>query len=144
MTAAGLSSWAGLNPVDIADLSGRVSYSGGSFLGIDQSGVALKSVSMSFQVNLAGGAGAISNGSLAIIDSKDSPWNVGFSGNLDNSSATFTNIQGDFGSGGNKIDITGDITGVFLGSSQDPDFAAGFSLGAGPLHQVQGQVLLSK
>jgi hypothetical protein len=127
-----------LIPADMADLSGTVNYaSAGSFAGTDGSGAALQSVDMSFNVNLAGGPGAISNGQLLVLDSQHGVWRAGFQGDVANASAIMTNVHGTH----DANPLAGSIQGVFTGTGTLPDFVTGFVLQSGS-SSVQGLTVL--
>jgi hypothetical protein len=127
-----------LTPADLADLSGTVNYaSGGNFVGTDGTGAALQNVEMSFEVNLGGGSGAISNGRLVVQDSQQGMWSAGFQGDITNASATMTNVHGTHGAN----PLTGAIQGVFTGTGALPDFVTGFVLQSGS-SSVQGLTVL--
>jgi hypothetical protein len=143
MSVQGLSDWAMRPMTEIANPIGTVTYTSNGFVAVDRTGAALSSLDMSFTVDLAGGVGAIRDGVLNIIDSRDNPWNVNFTGNLMGSSASFTNVEGQFFQGiGNPV--SGSIIGIFVGDPQDPDFASAFSLQSIGNNVVNGQVLLGK
>ena len=109
----------------MANLSGTVNYaSSGTFAGTDATGSALRDVSMAFDVNLAGGPGAITNGRLRVLDSHQDAWNAAFDGNVANASVIMTNVTGTYA----NQPLTGAIQGVFTGTGARPDFISGFVL----------------
>lgn len=126
-------------PANMANLTGTVTYESGSrFAGIDGTGSAIENVSMSFDVNLAGGPGAIRNGQLHVLDSKQGSWDAAFQGDLANASAIMTNVTGTYGT----QPLTGSIQGVFTGTGALPEFVSGFVLqSSGSL--VQGITVLT-
>jgi hypothetical protein len=126
-------------PANMASLSGTVNYaSAGTFAGVDGSGASLEKVDMSFDVNLAGGPGAISNGQLLVLDSQHGVWSAGFQGNVTNASATMTNVHGTH----DANPLAGSIQGIFTGTGTLPDFITGFVLQSGS-SSVQGLTVLS-
>jgi hypothetical protein len=128
-----------LIPAAMADLSGTVNYaSAGTFAGLDGSGAPLEKVDMSFDVNLAGGPGAITNGQLRVLDSHQGVWSAGFQGNVSSASAIMTNVNGTH----DASPLTGSIQGIFTGTGTLPDFVTGFVLQSGS-NSVQGITVLS-
>jgi hypothetical protein len=128
-----------LIPAAMADLSGTVNYaSGGHFAGVDGTGAALQNVEMSFDVNLAGGTGAISNGQLVVLDGQQGVWHAGFQGDVMNASASMTNVRGTY----NANPLAGSIQGMFTGTGALPDFVTGFVLQSGS-SSVQGLTVLT-
>ncbi len=127
-----------LIPADMADLSGTVNYaSDGNFAGTDDTGAALQNVEISFDIDLAGGPGAISNGQLLVVDGQQGMWAAGFQGNVTNAAATMTNVHGTH----NANPLAGSIQGVFTGTGALPDFVTGFVLQSGGSY-VQGMTVL--
>lgn len=127
-----------LVPSDLADLSGTVNYaSAGNFAGTDSTGAALQNVEMSFEVELSGGPGAISNGHLLVVDGQQGMWRAGFQGDIVHASATMTTISGTY----EANPLMGSIQGVFTGTGALPDFVTGFVLQSGN-SSVQGLTVL--
>jgi hypothetical protein len=123
--------WVVFKPASMAGLTGKYRYGNGSDIaiaGIDETGASLKGGVFEFDVNLAGGTDAISNGLLQINDSSNTSWRVTFNGDISGSYATMTDISGTFNG---STSVTGAIGGAFVsGSGTTPDFIGGFSLKA--------------
>jgi hypothetical protein len=115
-------------PANIADLAGTVSYRSAQSTGVDASGAALRQVAMAFDLDLAGGPGAISNGQLLVLDNSHGLWRAAFAGEMTNAAAVMTNITGSSGTG---APLSGSIQSVFTGTGMLPDFYTGFVLRAG-------------
>lgn len=129
--------WAVFKPANMASLSGTYRYSTNSDItitGIDDTGNALKGGLIEFNVNLAGGTDAISNGLLQVFDSRNSTWRATFNGDVQGAFAKMTDISGSYNGTGF---ITGSIGGAFMGTGTAPAFISGFALQNGGLF-VQG------
>lgn len=108
-------------------------------VGIDDTGSALRSGTIEFDVTFGQTIDAISNGSLIVFDSRNATWNVTFSGDLHGSLVEMTDITGTFNSAGS---VAGDIGGAFTGATSTPDFVMGFTLQSGS-NFIQGMSLLN-
>lgn len=134
--------WAVFKPANMASLSGTYRYSTNSDItitGIDDTGNALKGGLIEFDVNLAGGTDAISNGLLQIFDSRNSTWRATFNGDVMGAFAKMTDISGSYNGTGF---ITGSIGGAFMGTGTTPDFITGFALQNGSLF-IQGITVMA-
>ena len=139
--------WAVFRPANMASLNGTYRYGTDSRIplrGTDDTGTALRGGLIEFDVNLAGGPDAISNGLLQVFDSRNSTWRVTFNGDIQGPYARMTDISGTFGGSGF---VTGAIGGVFVttpagGIANTPDFITGFSLQSGS-NFVQGFGLMN-
>lgn len=93
---------------------------------------------MSFVVDLSGGPGAITQGSLQVLDADSVTWHAGFNGSLDGAYANMELLSGSLSNGAG---ITGaQMQGLFMGSK--PEFLSGFILQSG-VDAVQGFTLLT-
>jgi hypothetical protein len=134
--------WAVFKPANMASLSGTFRYGTTSDItitGIDDTGNALKGGLIEFDVNLAGGVDAISNGLLQIFDSRNSTWRATFNGDVQGAFAKMTDISGSYNNTGF---LTGAIGGAFIGTGTTPDFLTGFALQNGGLF-IQGITVLN-
>ncbi|MES2605941.1 MAG: hypothetical protein V4603_13470, partial [Pseudomonadota bacterium] len=137
--------WVVFKRANMAGLTGTYRYGNGSDVpisGIDSTGGSLKGGTIEFDVNLAGGVDAISNGLLQVFDSSNTTWRVTFNGDISSGFATMTDITGTYNSTGS---VTGAIGGAFvetIAGSSTPDFISGFSLQSGG-NFVQGMTLLN-
>jgi hypothetical protein len=126
----------------LANLKGNYSYQGdnvcanGSCIGNDSSGGNLKKVDLGFAVNF--GTGAITDGSLAVIDRGNRHWDVSFDGAMVGATATMDHIAATKAS--ELRNVSGEINGVFTGSGI-PAFVGGFGLQSGS-DFVQGMTLI--
>jgi hypothetical protein len=107
--------------------------------GVDDTGGALRSGVIEFDVTFGQTLDAITNGSLVVFDSRNASWNVRFNGDVHGSLVEMTDVAGTFNGSGN---VFGDIGGAFTGSGPTPDFVMGFSLESGS-NFIQGMSLLN-
>jgi hypothetical protein len=107
--------------------------------GIDDTGGALRSGVIEFDVTFGQTVDAISNGSMVVFDSRNLSWNITFNGDLSGPYVKMTDVTGTFNTTGN---VTGTMAGAFTGTGLTPDFVTGFSLTSGS-NFIQGTSLLN-
>ena len=114
------------------------------FSGIDDTGSALRSGVIEFDVTFGQTVDAIRNGSLKVFDSRNATWNVTFNGDLHGAFVRMTDVTGTYTNTSNAVsNVTASaIGGVFTGTTSTPDFVMGFSLKAGTSF-IQGTSLLN-
>jgi len=135
--------WAIFKPADMSSKTGRASYTASQFTGQAENGGAISQVKMDFDVNLAGGTNAISNGQLRVVEGNTSNWSVSFSGDVSGAYATMNGISGTFtGTGISQTVDQANMRGAFVGTGSTPDFLTGFVLQS-RTDSVQGLILSS-
>lgn len=133
--------WAVFKPADMSSKTGKASYRASQFNGQAENGGAISEVKLDFDVNLAGGTNAISNGQLRIVEGNTSNWTVSFSGDVSGAYATMKDISGTFtGTGTSQTVDQANMRGAFVGTGSTPDFVTGFVLQS-RTDSVQGLIL---
>jgi hypothetical protein len=133
--------WAVFKPADMSSKTGRASYTVSRFTGQAENGGAISEIKMDFDVNLAGGTSAISNGQLRVVEGNTSNWSVTFSGDVAGAYATMKGISGTFtGTGISQTVDQASMRGAFVGTGSTPDFLTGFVLQS-RTDSVQGLIL---